>query len=107
MNSKILKKQIEESKDKSELILEINDLNIFYGGIHNYGNKKDDYHDCEKEHGKGLVDPCMQLLCADYRGVHVPVRRYFFGQGTVCSQLDRSAFHAYRYRDTRVRLHPR
>lgn len=54
--------------------------------------KKDDYHDCEKEHGKGLVDPCMQLLCADYRGVHVPVRRYFFGQGTVCSQLDRCSF---------------
>lgn len=34
MNSKILKKQIEESKDKSELILEIKDLNLFYGGIH-------------------------------------------------------------------------
>ena len=30
----ILKKQIEESKDKSELILEIKDLNLFYGGIH-------------------------------------------------------------------------
>lgn len=29
MNSKILKKQIEESKDKSELILEIKDLNLF------------------------------------------------------------------------------
>lgn len=34
MNSKILKKQIEESKDKSELILEIKGLNLFYGGIH-------------------------------------------------------------------------
>ena len=34
MNSKKLKKQIEESKDKSELILEIKDLNLFYGGIH-------------------------------------------------------------------------